>query len=210
MSGDISTYGGLKTAIAEYSGRTNTTYLANRPLFVRRAHEVLMRELDIPLLQSSASFSITGERVAYPTGFRAVKRLVIDDDWNAPLSPTSYELRAQTVAQYAAGRPWLFCVEEEKLCFGPAPDTTYAATLLYRKALTFFANDAATNALLDRHPFAYLYGALAEAARYDKSDEDMATFEAMFQAEKADIERAERNAAMDGGVMRASPSGGVA
>lgn len=100
-------------------------------------------------------------------------------------------------------------MEGQRLAFGPIPDRTYAATLLYRRLIPFFANDAAANALLTRHPFAYLYGALAEAARYDKSDEDMATFEAMFQAEKARIEVAERNASLDGGTLAPMASGGA-
>lgn len=210
MSGDISTYGGLKTAIQEYTGRSNATFLANRPLFVLRAHNTLLTDLDIPLLQASAGFSINAEKVDTPADFFAVASLRHNDDWETPLTPQTVEQRARDAARYTSGRPRTFALEGTQLAFGPVPDTTYAATLLYRRLLPFFASDGATNALLARHPFAYLYGALAEAARYDKSDEDMATFEAMFQAEKARIEVAERNAALSGGTLMPSPTGGVA
>lgn len=210
MSGDISTYGGLKTALGEYTGRSaNTTWTANLPLFVQRAHVVLMRELDIPALHDTTDLTINAERIAIPTGYRATKRLFIDGDWDSVISPTSHELRVKEAVTQSAGRPRVFAREGSYLAFGPVPDTTYVGKLLYRKALTFFANDAATNTLLTDHPFAYFLGSLAEAAAFDKFDEDVAKYEALFRAEIAQINNAEQMAAMDGGVLMPIPSGGA-
>lgn len=209
--GILSTYGELKTALTDYSGRGgNTTVVANLPTFIRRAHDVLMRELEIPLLQTTADLTINAERVAVPADFRAVSRLFIDGDWDSQLTPTSQELRVKKALEYAAGRPEVYSIEGGYFAFGPVPDTTYAGKLLYKRYLTFFASDSATNDLLTRYPNAYLYGALAELARFDKADEDEARFEALFRAEIAQINAAEQGWMTAGGTMLMQPSGGVA
>lgn len=208
--GILSTYGELKTGITDYSGRGgNATYTSNLPLFVRRAHDALLRELEIPQLHEAADFTINAERVAIPTGFLAVKRLFIDAAYDSPLVPTSMELRVKEAVTQTSGRPRVFCREGGYLAFGPIPDTSYTGKLLYKKGPTFFANDAATNDLLTAYPYAYLYGSLAEAARFDKADEDIALYEALFRAEIADINAAALRDAQDGAVMSPIASGGV-
>lgn len=97
-------------------------------------------------------------------------------------------------------------MEGGHFAFGPVPNATYTGKLLYYQALPFFASNDATNDLLTKYPFAYLYGALAELARFDKADEDTAVFETMFQAELADIEVAEQRDAIMGGSATPIPS----
>jgi hypothetical protein len=211
MSGDISTYGGLKTALGEYSGRgSNATWAANRPLFVASAHSVLMRELDIPHLQETVDLTINAERIAIPTGYRAAKRLFLDGDWDSVVTPANQEQRVREAVSLPSGRPRIFSREGGYLAFGPVPDTSYVGKLLYKKAMTFFASDEATNSILTDHPMVYLYGARAEAARYDKFDEDEAKFEALFRATIAQINSAEQLATFDGGSLQMSPSSEVA
>lgn len=204
--GVLSTYGELKAAITDYSARTQASVVANLPLFVMRAHTTLMRELTIPLLLATADVVVSAERVAVPADFRAVERLHLDQAYDRPLSPTSIENRLRAASESTAARPLLFAIEGGYFAFGPAPDATYAGKLLYRRSLPFFANDAATNDLLAKHPFTYLYGALAEWARFDKFDEEAASFEAMFRNELAEVEAAERRDAMSGGVLASRPT----
>lgn len=211
MSGDISTYGGLKTALGEYTGRSaNTTWLANVPLFVRRAHDVIMRELRTPLLMTTADLTISAERVAVPADFRAVSRLFIDAAYDSPLRPVSIEQRVQQAVTQTSGRPSMFSIEGSYFAFAAIPDTSYSGKLLYFRSLTFFANDAATNDVLTRHAWLYLFGALAEAAAFDQYDESLASYTVRFQAELAAINAAEQADAMGGGTLMPTPSGGVA
>src|SRR5687768_7543811 len=95
--GELSTYAELKTGLTDYTGRGgSTSFVTNLPLFVRRAHDVLMRDLRIPMLQVSADVTINAERVALPTRFRAVSRFAIDATYDDPMSPTSVENRMRT------------------------------------------------------------------------------------------------------------------
>jgi hypothetical protein len=207
--GVISNYGELKTAVQTYAKRSTSAFTENLPTFVMRAHVTLLRDLDIPLLHQTADLAINAERVSPPADFRAVVRLMIDSDWDNPLSPTSIELRLRESVKYTSGRPRVFAVEGDKLAFGPVPDTTYTGKLLYKRAIDFFASDLATNALLTRYPFAYLYGALAEAYGFDKFDEDQAKYEALFRSEIASINAAEQANAMGGGVLQPGSAGAI-
>ena len=205
--GELSTYGELKAALLSYSGRAGSAaVVAAQPLFVRRAHDVLARKLRIPLMQATADVVIDAERVTLPADFRAAARFAIDTAYDDPMSPTSVENRLRVASTNAAGRPTVFAIEGDSFAFGPRPDATYTGKLLYYRALPFFGADGDANALLTKHPFAYLYGALAELARFDKADEDTAVFETMFQAELAEIEVSEQRDAMMGGTLAPMPS----
>jgi hypothetical protein len=198
----IATYGDLVQAIKDWTGRGGeATFVANIPAFIQRPHTVLMRELRIPLLQAAVDLSITGESVALPSDFRAVSRLFIDADWDNPLSPTSQEGRVRIAVGNDAGRPLVYAIEGTNIAFGPIPDATYTGKLLYYKTLPTMSADGDTNALLVRHPFVYLYGALAEAARYDQNDENISLYEGMFGAELNAIQTAEALDAMAGGTL---------
>lgn len=205
--GVLSNYGELKTAVQTYAKRSTSAFVDNLPTFVMRAHVVLLRDLNIPLLQATTDLTINAERVSPPSDFRAVQRLSIDADWDNPLSPTSIELRLRASVKYTPGRPRVFALEGDKLAFGPVPDMTYTGKLLYKRALPFFTSDLSTNDLLTRYPYAYLYGALAEAYGFDKFDEDQAKYEALFRSEIDSINRAEQANAMSGGVLQPGASG---
>lgn len=210
--GVLSNYGELKDSVQSYAKRSTTAFVAALPTFIMRAHSTMMRDLDaIPLLQQTADLTINAERVSLPADFRAVVRLSIDSDWDNPLSPTSIELRQRAAIVNPIGRPAVFALEGDKIAFGPNPGTdgTYTGRLLYKRALDFFASDLATNALLTRYPFAYLYGALAEAYGFDKFEEERIAYEALFRSEIAAINDAERLNASSGGVMLPSASGAV-
>ena len=212
--GIISTYGELKTAITDYYPRGGlAAFQSNLPTFVRAAHDEIMRSLRIPLLQASADLTINAERIAAPSGFRAVARLHLDNNPRDPLSPTSVENRMLLAGQYEAGTPRWFAIEGgdagEMLAFAPVPAATQTGKLLYWRSIDFFANDAATNLILTRWPFLYLRGALAEAYRFDQFDTEATTQEALFRDLLASIDADSRSDALMGGVALPRASGGV-
>lgn len=210
--GVMSTYGELKTALTDYYPRGGlSAFSTNLPAFVRYAHDEIMRALRIPLLQTTADLTIDSERVAVPSGFRAVGRLYVDNDFDTSLSPTSIENRMIEAAQYEPGTPRVYAIEGGDsgpvLAFAPRPSATVTGKLLYYRALDFFANDAATNVVLTRYPFLYFRGALAEAFRFDQFDSEADRMEIMFRSMLADVEKAERADALMGGVLIPQPSG---
>lgn len=206
--GILSNYGELRSAVTAFAKRNNASFAATVPIFIRSAHDALMRDLDasLPLLNASATITIDSEVVAMPANFRAVTRLAIDDAYDAPLGPTSIELRQRAAAR-GAGRPQVYALEAGGLSFGPAPDASYTGKLLYRCALDMFTTDLSTNVILQRYPMAYLYGALAEAYGFDKFDEEQTKYITLFRAEIDAINEAERKFANAGGTLVPAPSG---
>lgn len=205
----ISTYAGLVAAIGDFSARNLTKFTTNIPIFVQYAHQELNRELRIPQLQASADIVIGSDTVAMPDDFRAVARLWIDDAYDQPLAPTSPEQRLKLISERPTGRPTVFAREGEGLVFGSRPDTTYTGKLLYFAELAAMSEDADTNFILRRYPFAYLFGALSSAAAFDKNTEEEAKYEAKFRAQIGAINLRERNDAMSGGSPVPRLTGGV-
>jgi hypothetical protein len=75
--------------------------------------------------------------------------------------------------------PRYYTIAGSKFYFSPAPDTGYQARLRYRSRLSKLA-EVGTNWLLEEHPDAYLYGALAQTAPFLKDDERLPMWLARF------------------------------
>ncbi len=68
----------------------------------------------------------------------------------------------------------------------------------------FFEEDADTNAILTRYPFAYLYGAMAELQRHLLNDTQADRYELMFRAEIERINSVEVGDATKGALQLTS------
>jgi hypothetical protein len=209
MSGAIVDYGTLVTAITDFAARNNALWTANIPLFIQYAHTELMRDLRIPLLQASTEFEVSEEAVAVPSDFRAVVSLYFDDDFANPLRPASPDQRLVIKARERGQRPRVFSREAANLTFAPAPSATYTAVMLYSISLPSLNGDLDTNDLLVRYPFAYMFGALAAAAKFDKFVEEEAKYEALFRNQIATINQAEMLDSLNGGPLSSYNPGTV-
>ena len=77
------------------------------------------------------------------------------------------------------GQPVHYNVQGSNFRFGPAPDATYTATLVYYLKVPALTGSAPTNWLMTNHPDAYLYGVLAELSAHTK---DQAGAQSWLQA----------------------------
>ena len=165
----ITTGAELATAVTNWSARAD---LASRiPEFVALAEAKLNRTLRTPDMETrAATFSITGEYVALPTGFLEVRSFHLN---NATKDVLTY-MDPDTQTQYydtSAGAPKFFAIVGTNFRFAPVPNTTTTATLVYYTGLTTVSTGgAAVNWLLTAHPDVYLYGALMEMAGYIVDD----------------------------------------
>jgi len=165
----ISTGAELATAVTNWSARAD---LASRiPEFVALAEAKLNRMLRTPEMETKdAAFSIASEYVAVPVGFLAVRSFHLN---NATKDVLTY-MDPDTQSQYydaTAGVPKFFAIVGANFRFGPVPNTTSLATLVYYTGLTTVSTGgAAVNWLLTAHPDVYLYGSLLEMAGYIQDD----------------------------------------
>lgn len=167
--GTIVDYASLQTALANFSNRADLT--SRLPDFIQLAEAKMNRYLRlIDMTSQNASFSITGEYVATPTSFGGVKTFYINTDPKTPLEFMADDLMT-ALFDTGTGKPRNYNVQGSNFRFGPVPDSTYTATLVYYLAIPNLTTGATTNWVITSHPDAYLYGGLAELNSYLKDFE---------------------------------------
>lgn len=203
----ISTYATLKTALANWSERSDLTDLL--PDFVNYAHQEIGRTLRANVNLLTADVTISGESAAVPTRFRAMKRLYYDTTPRRLVKMTSPEGRADITAEFATSTYATHAsVEGSLLFFGPVPSGGGTLKTLYYSTPATLSADADTNAVLTLYPFMYLYGALAELFRYIEDDAKADRYENRFRGLIKDTNQSEAADAVSG-PLQGRASGGV-
>jgi hypothetical protein len=174
----ITTYGELKTAIANWLDDDNLT--SRIPEFISLCEDRIAQNLRIRLMETSADLTVNAQEVSLPTGYLGHRRLYLSGN---PVRILNYETPDNFWQSYMStdtAKPVAFTVEGDNFVFGPAPDTTYTGQILYYKRLTAFSDDADTNTLLTTARGLYLYGSLIEAATYLEDDVSILKWSALF------------------------------
>lgn len=162
----IASYSDLTTAAANWAGRSDLT--SRIPEFIVLAEAKMNRKLrELEMVTKNATFSITGEYVAVPTSFGGVKTFYLNTTDKANLQYATDEYITQNFPS-GTGQPKYYDVQGTNFRFGPAPDVTYSATLVYFLMVPALTGSATTNWVITSYPDAYLYGVMAELSAYLK------------------------------------------
>lgn len=185
----ISTFAELKTALANFSNRSDLTArlgefvtLAETRIFYGSQEAPLASEpLRVRAMETSSDLSINAQTVALPTRYLGLRRQYISGDTGRKIgfiAPDAFW------GKYAGpswtGVPVDFTVEGENFVFGPSPDGTYTGKCLYWQKFAALSADGDTNWLLTNAPGAYLQGALIELFGYLKNYNARAQAHAAF------------------------------
>jgi hypothetical protein len=156
----------LKTTISTYLNRSDLD--SQIPIFIEMAHRRFNRTLMVPERERSFQDTIA-QGYPLPVDFQFMKSITIVDADDTPLEQISYtNLRAE--GEYSA-RPQRFAISTEAIYFSPQPDSDYTIEIIYVSTIPMLGAFQASNWLLERHPDAYVYGALAQAtALLDAAD----------------------------------------
>jgi hypothetical protein len=120
--------------------------------------------------------------VDLPSAFvegRSLRHVGTPYEWLALDSPASL---GETMPSATTGRPSRYAITGRSIVLWPTPDTAYDLTLVYFGGLTALSGTVTTNWLLQRHPDAYLNGAIAEACDYLDDDRRSAKYAAKRDA----------------------------
>jgi hypothetical protein len=184
----ISTFAELKTALANFSDRTDLTArlgefvtLAETRIFYGSMEAPFASDpLRVRAMETSADLTINAQSVALPTRYLGIRRQYISGDTGGKINMVSPD---RFWGKYSGpawtGIPLEFTIEGDNVLFGPAPSGTFTGKMLYWQKFAALSADADTNWLLTNAPGAYLQGALIELYDYLKD------FEAKAQAHKA-------------------------
>lgn len=191
----ITTYTSLKSATAEWLGRSGDTDIATRfddllamqeqrmyygakevAEFLPAFEPLRIREMET--VNSSFALSAT---VAQPTGFLEL----IEASLNTNQGPLDI-VQEGVIAAYANGtpaQPRLIAVSSTNFRVYPDPGSSYTATLRYYAKLTSPSGTNSTNWILTNAPGVYLNGCLMQAAIYNGDREAAMMYGALYVAE---------------------------
>lgn len=176
----ITTYAELVTAVENWITRTD---LGSRiPEFIALAEGVANRELDTRQMYARTTMTIDAISEAVPTGFDGVRGFRLETTPVVPLTFVRVDDFDDTfeAAREGTGQPVYYTITGDTFLFSPTPDSSYTATLVYRKKLTGLSASSTTNWLLTEAPDIYLHGALAFAYQYIEDMEQESRFMSNF------------------------------
>ena len=183
------TYASLQQAIQDYTENSETSFVANLPLFIRQAEERILKNVQLSLFRKNVSgVMANGNRfLAAPTDFLAPFSLAFIDSGN---NQTFLEFKDPDFVQTfnpkvtTLGDPRFYAVYDiNNFILGPTPNGNYNIELHYFYRPESLTAGAATGTtwLSINAEIALLYGCLTEAYIYMKGDPDlMAIYEKRF------------------------------
>jgi len=198
----ILTYADLKTAIANFSDRSDLTdripefiTLAETRIFFGSEEPPFQSDpLRIRAMEVDAAATFDAQSVSLPTAYLQMRRLFVTGDNGGRLTMISPDTFWDRYERTNSGIPREFTLEGGSLLLGPTPDAAYTGRMLYYSRPAVLDTDDDTNWILENAPGAYLWGALIELAAYIFDADKMAGAHAKFvgiinalnKADKAD------------------------
>lgn len=169
----LTTYAGLKSAIASWMHRSDLT--TQIPDFVALAEADISRDVRVQAMESLATGTLTGETLDFPDRFLSSRRLTLDGEVCEYRVPTEYE-----ELKDAGSTANVYTVIGQKFYILQGSSGA-AYSLLYVAMFAGLSGDSDTNWLLVNHPNVYLFGALKHAHTWVQDDPSMARAAAMYQ-----------------------------
>ena len=189
MSTLLASAANLATDVAAWMSRSDLT--GDIPTMIVLAEAKLNRLLrNLEHETINPAFPINAEYVPVPFDFLEFKSGYLNTSPKRPL----YYIPSDTQTElFGSGSnfPKYFTMVGTNFRFGPAPDGTYSATMVYYSKLpTLSGVGVQTNWLLAQHPDVYLYGVILEAS--GKVQDDSLTQK--YQAAVAEVVQQIKNA----------------
>ena len=168
------TLAGLKDSISarldrvfEESDLTDFIYLAEREM--ERVLPVAAREV-------TTALTVSGQTSALPIDFKAVRHITVGTG-----APLSLGAPAVVANDQRTGIPTSYAIIAQQLYFSPAPVGVQSGTLVYERKISALTESSPSNWLLDKHPDAYFYGALVQAADFIEDPAKIGRYRSMFE-----------------------------
>jgi hypothetical protein len=183
----LATYADLKTAIANWTKRTDlTSYLDD---LIRVAELRIEREVQTHDMEAALSMDISSSTsmAAIPADFLSLKTAYVDTTGTPVLtqaSPDQIYLN-RVLGSYRTGVPKYIAQQGANFIFWPTPASGYTVKGSYYARPGTLAT--AVYDLFTNNPDLYLYATLAETAPFLKDDARVGLWEAQYQKVKKQV-----------------------
>lgn len=173
----VSTYDELKTEIADHLDRNDLAQKVET--FIRLAESRHEQDVRIRQMLTRATSQAATRYLALPEGFLEMRTLrLLTDPVTVVEEINLHEMNRQR--RETTGKPEWYTVHDD-IEFDVSPDETYTTEMVYYAKIDALSDSNQTNALLDRAPDAYLYGALIAAEPFLLHDERLTTWAQMYR-----------------------------
>jgi hypothetical protein len=181
-------YAALSQAIQDYTENTESSFVANIPLFVEQAEQRVFNTMQFPSLRKNVTGVTTASNkyLSCPDDFLSVYSLAVIDgagDYNYLLNKDVNFIREAYPSATSTGLPAYYALfgptvtggaitNELSFILGPTPDIQYSVELhyfYYPQSISV----SGTSWLGDNFDSVLLYGSLVEAYVYMKGEPDM-------------------------------------
>lgn len=175
------TYAGLQASVADWLNRTDIT--APITDMIRMAEVQMDRDIRCADMIVATSLVISGNPTALPADFNGMVALELPAGVGAPMTYRKPEgVRALNQSAFQApGTPQFWTVAGTNVETAPAASGSFTCPMLYYGRIPSLSNSNTTNWLLTKHPDAYLFGALLQAAPYLKDDARIQSWGMLYQ-----------------------------
>ena len=204
----INTYGTLQTAIANWLDRDDLT--SRIPEFISLTEAIFNRTLRIRAMETIVSDNTPSgsKEDSLPTGYLQMREIHLETSPIVPLSYITPEIMYRIRAGSVNGRPNSYTIMGENILFGPTPDSVYAYSMTYYKALDALADNAPVNWAILNAPDMYLYGTLLQAEPFLMNDERVPLWERGFRQAISDLQEQDNKDRHSGSEMRVMNTSG--
>lgn len=170
----------LKADVAQYLARDDLA--ADMPTFVRLAESRIRRDVRVRDMEAANdAFTVDSQTKALPTGFIAMRRIIIDSTTARTLTYLPPERFWDARVSHESGTPEVFTIEGGNIHFAPVPGSAVTAKMTYFKSYDALVNENDTNWLIANAYDIYLYAVLAEAKAFIEDDEQAAKWQNQYE-----------------------------
>lgn len=171
------TYAQLSSAIQAYTQNSETSFVANIPVFVKQAEDRILNAVQLPAFRENVTGTVTASNqyLAIPVDFLAPYSLSVTSSANQTmlLFKSVDFIRESYPSSATTGLPRFYAIfSDSSFILGPTPDSGYTSELHYfRRPETIVT--ASTSWLGNNAESALLYCSLVEANSFMKGEADV-------------------------------------
>ena len=166
----ISTYATLKTAIENWTNRTDLTNYLDE--FIDICESKMNRKLRLSEMETRATTTANAEYIAVPTDLLEIRNIQLNTSRVYPLEYRTPQ-QLDMMSDGSPGQPGYYTIIGDEIQLYPIPDADYTLEITYYKKITALDDTNTTNFVLTAWPEIYLHGCLQQAFTFIMSP-DMA------------------------------------
>lgn len=197
-------YGTLKTAVADYLGRSDLTSFI--PNFIQAAENRIYRELRVRHMRASTTISVVGGDGGFtlPTNFLDLTSIIRVGNPYVKLERTSVDDAFARYPRGFSGAPKVYVQPSATtLSFYPSADGAYDFNVAYYKREAAMSGSTDAPWVVLNYPEMILYASLTEAQPFIMNDPRIAVWEQMYQQAKTAVMEQETRGQSSANKLRA-------